>query len=300
MVTHNFNKLLPFLFNMDTLVSDQSSPMTYTNRFCVAMLAVFATYNPSEAVLTVLSRDWQRSILNHLYWYVASTVDGDGDTVLANWLSIDNHNKHKHASPKFHQCVYGRLRESGSKDVSFSIMEHMQIYFMFGYQAKWSFISSDFRQKSLQAYPYALTYTPEIVTRILSVFSTIFCPQDENYPVMNSRLEPKLSRLIPYPPENKPPPFFSSRHDLDWGGGLFSNMHFPSNISPPLATIVGNVPQEISRVCFFSPKERQQDDLSSRRQHKDRRWERDLLFRVCTSLKASWPACVFAKLKVPS
>ena len=54
MVTHNFNKLLPFLFNMDTLVSDQSSPMTYTNRFCVAMLAVFATYNLSEAALTVL------------------------------------------------------------------------------------------------------------------------------------------------------------------------------------------------------------------------------------------------------
>ena len=26
--------------------------MTYTNRFCVAMLAAFATYNPSEAVLT--------------------------------------------------------------------------------------------------------------------------------------------------------------------------------------------------------------------------------------------------------
>ena len=54
MVTHNFNKLLPFLFNMDTLVSDQNSPMTYTNRFCVAMFAVFDTYNPSEAALTVL------------------------------------------------------------------------------------------------------------------------------------------------------------------------------------------------------------------------------------------------------
>ena len=40
---------------MDTLVSDQSSPMTYTNSFYVAMLAVFATYNPSEAALTVLS-----------------------------------------------------------------------------------------------------------------------------------------------------------------------------------------------------------------------------------------------------
>ena len=47
-------KLLPFLFNMNTLVSDQSSPMTYTNKFCVAILAVFATYNPSEAALTVL------------------------------------------------------------------------------------------------------------------------------------------------------------------------------------------------------------------------------------------------------
>ena len=60
MVTHNFNKLLPHLFNMNTLVSDQSSPMTYTNRFCVAMLAVFATYNPSEAALTVL-----RSLVLH-------------------------------------------------------------------------------------------------------------------------------------------------------------------------------------------------------------------------------------------
>ena len=40
---------------MNTLVSDQSSPMIYTNRFCVAMLAVFATYNLSEAALTVVS-----------------------------------------------------------------------------------------------------------------------------------------------------------------------------------------------------------------------------------------------------
>ena len=56
MVTHNFNRVLPFLFNMNTLVSDQSSPMAYTNRFCVAiLLAVFATYNLSEVALTVLS-----------------------------------------------------------------------------------------------------------------------------------------------------------------------------------------------------------------------------------------------------
>ena len=34
------------------------------------------------------------------------------------------------------------------------------------------------------------------------------------------------------------PPFFSSRHDLDWGGGLFSNMQFPSNISPPWPPLI--------------------------------------------------------------
>ena len=70
MVTHNFNKLLPFLFNMDTLVSDQSSPMTYTSRFCVAMLAVFATYNPSEAALIVLSM----GLLDHLLIPLAGTL----------------------------------------------------------------------------------------------------------------------------------------------------------------------------------------------------------------------------------
>ena len=28
-----------------------------------------------------------------------------------------------------------------------------------------------------------------------------------------------------------PFPHFSSRHGPDWGGGLFSNMHFPSSIT---------------------------------------------------------------------
>ena len=32
MVTHNFIKLLPFLFDMNTSVSDQSSLMTYTQQ----------------------------------------------------------------------------------------------------------------------------------------------------------------------------------------------------------------------------------------------------------------------------
>ena len=69
-------------------------------------------------------------------------------------------------------------------------------------------------------------------------------------------------------------------HDLDWGGGLFSNMHFPLNISPPPPPLGPHLqsPQRMTLslvmyrrkypelAVFFPPKERQQDDLSSRRQ----------------------------------
>ena len=55
--------------------------------------------------------NWQRSIINHLYWCVASTMDGDTDTILAKWLSLDNHvhNKHTHSDIKFPMCVHGSL-----------------------------------------------------------------------------------------------------------------------------------------------------------------------------------------------
>ena len=53
-------------------------------------------------------REWQRSILNHLYWCVASTKDGDSGTILAKWLSVDNHvhNNHQHDLQKFSQCAH--------------------------------------------------------------------------------------------------------------------------------------------------------------------------------------------------
>ena len=44
------------------------------------------------------------------------------------------------------------------------------------------------------------------------------------------RTSPTHNWPHPAPP---PHPFLSSRHDPNWGGGLFSNMYFTSNISPP-------------------------------------------------------------------
>ena len=56
--------------------------------------------------------NWQRSIINHLYWCVASTKHGDEDTIEAKWLSLDNHihNKHTHDTNVFPRCVHGNLR----------------------------------------------------------------------------------------------------------------------------------------------------------------------------------------------
>ena len=55
---------------------------------------------------------WQKSIINHLYWCVSSTTDGNGDVIKAKWLSLDRHlhNLHRNHSDKlFPQCAHGRL-----------------------------------------------------------------------------------------------------------------------------------------------------------------------------------------------
>ena len=61
--------------------------------------------------------NWQRSIVNHLYWCVSSTPDGDADTILAKWLSLENHvhNEHTHMDKKFPKCAHGKLRGQDRK-----------------------------------------------------------------------------------------------------------------------------------------------------------------------------------------
>ena len=55
------------------------------------------------------------------------TKDGDPETMLAKWLSLDNHvhNRHMHSDKKFPRYAHGKLtgnenRKNSSKGVSFS------------------------------------------------------------------------------------------------------------------------------------------------------------------------------------
>ena len=54
---------------------------------------------------------WEQSMINHMYWCVVSTPNGDGDMMVAKWLSLENHihNKHSGHGKLFRSCAHGRL-----------------------------------------------------------------------------------------------------------------------------------------------------------------------------------------------
>lgn len=54
---------------------------------------------------------WEKSMINHMYWCVVSTPNGDGDRMVAKWLSLENHihNKHSGHGRLFRKCSHGRL-----------------------------------------------------------------------------------------------------------------------------------------------------------------------------------------------
>ena len=79
--------------------------------------------------------EWERSLVNHLYWCVVSTADGGGDVIKAKWLSVDNHihNVHSGHSQLFQKCSHGVLegresQKSGSRDLDVSV--HHMLYIL--------------------------------------------------------------------------------------------------------------------------------------------------------------------------
>lgn len=61
---------------------------------------------------------WERSIINHMYWSVASTPNGDGEMMKIKWLSLDNHihNLYSNHHELFRKCSHGPLNhETGRK-----------------------------------------------------------------------------------------------------------------------------------------------------------------------------------------
>lgn len=60
---------------------------------------------------------WEQSMINHMYWCVSSTTNGDGDMMVAKWLSLENHihNKHTGHGRLFKKCAHKRLTARSRK-----------------------------------------------------------------------------------------------------------------------------------------------------------------------------------------
>lgn len=64
-----------------------------------------------------LVAEWERSIINHLYWCASSTPISDGEMIKAKWLSVVNHihNVHQNHGEKFPVCAHQPLTGRGQK-----------------------------------------------------------------------------------------------------------------------------------------------------------------------------------------
>ena len=70
---------------------------------------------------------WKKSVINHLYWSAVSTPNGDGEMILAKWISLDNHihNKHKQHGKLFPVCKHKAIQKKGRKNKWFKPRKFM-------------------------------------------------------------------------------------------------------------------------------------------------------------------------------
>ena len=75
--------------------------------------------------------EWQRSVINHLYWCVASSESGNGELIKAKWLSLDNHihNIHVGHSEVFPSCAHSQLSHQDQKKKWFKRGKYSCDYF---------------------------------------------------------------------------------------------------------------------------------------------------------------------------
>jgi hypothetical protein len=61
--------------------------------------------------------EWVRSMVNHLYWSVISTTDGDKEMISEKWSSLANHihDKHSGHGSKYKRCQHRRIKRKWFK-----------------------------------------------------------------------------------------------------------------------------------------------------------------------------------------
>ena len=85
--------------------------------FCCAAITKKLTKLTNKNKMEIVAL-WRKSIINHLHWVAASTPNGDGQTMLAKWLSLLNHivNRHEmHGDLLFPTCLHGPLQDDSNK-----------------------------------------------------------------------------------------------------------------------------------------------------------------------------------------
>ena len=93
--------------------------MHYTLTYCDYIIITTGFHKKLDALAKQkdceLIGKWERSIINHLYWCVASTPSGDRETMKMKWLSLDNHVHKVHFGHHelFPECSHGPLDEQG-------------------------------------------------------------------------------------------------------------------------------------------------------------------------------------------
>ena len=60
---------------------------------------------------------WSKSMINHLYWSVMSTKDGNAKVIKEKWLSLNNHlhNKHVGHGSIYKACSHGKIKRKWFK-----------------------------------------------------------------------------------------------------------------------------------------------------------------------------------------